>query len=146
MAPREKKPDVAADIVQAHGPAPSVMVPYPGSALPAVVRAEPKPAPPAPVQEEEEDEEEEASEGDGFEAGAFMKPMTPSPELAAIVGAEPITRVAAVQGLWMYIKKNKLQDRNNPRLINGDALLSALFGAAQINMFEMTKVMLRNLR
>ena len=71
---------------------------------------------------------------------AFMKPMTVSPELAAIVGKGPMSRTEVTKGLWDYIKKNNLQDPNNKRDILADDKLKAVFGKAKVNMFEMTKI------
>ena len=72
---------------------------------------------------------------------AFMKPMTVSSELAAIVGKGPMPRSEVVKNLWAYIKKNNLQDPKNKRNINADASLEAVFGGKKVvNMFEMTKL------
>jgi chromatin remodeling complex protein RSC6 len=72
---------------------------------------------------------------------AFMKPMNISPELALVVGAGPMPRSEVVKALWVYIKKNNLQDPKNKRNINADANLKAVFGGkAMVNMFEMTKL------
>ena len=72
---------------------------------------------------------------------AFMKPMTLSPTLAAVIGAEPIPRTEVTKKIWEYIKKHKLQDEANKRMINGDAKLVAVFaGKKQVSMFEMTKL------
>jgi upstream activation factor subunit UAF30 len=68
---------------------------------------------------------------------AFMKPLTPSPALAAVVGAKPLARTEVVKQLWVYIKKHKLQDTANKRNINADAKLKDVFGKAQVSMFEM---------
>ena len=68
---------------------------------------------------------------------AFMKPLTPSPQLAAVVGSSPLPRTEIVSKLWAYIKKNKLQDAVNKRMVNADAKLKDLFGKAQVSMFEM---------
>src|SRR3569623_1546682 len=68
---------------------------------------------------------------------AFMKPLTPSPQLAAVVGNSPMPRTEVVSKLWAYIKKNKLQDSVNKRMVNSDDKLRALFGKAQVSMFEM---------
>ena len=71
---------------------------------------------------------------------AFMKPMTLSPTLAAVIGADPIPRTEVTKKIWEYIKKHKLQDEANKRMINGDAKLVAVFdGKKQVSMFEMTK-------
>ena len=68
---------------------------------------------------------------------AFMKPLTPSKELAAVVGKEPLPRTAVISGLWVYIKKHNLQDANDKRMINADAKLKKVFGKPQVSMFEM---------
>lgn len=68
---------------------------------------------------------------------AFMKPLTPSAHLAAVVGAAPLPRTEVVSKLWVYIKKHKLQDATNKRNINADDKLKAVFGKAQVTMFEM---------
>ena len=68
---------------------------------------------------------------------AFMKPLTPSPQLAAVVGNQPMPRTEVVSKLWAYIKKNKLQDSVNKRMVNSDAKLRDIFGKAQVSMFEM---------
>lgn len=77
---------------------------------------------------------------------AFMKPLTPSPALAAIVGANPLPRTEVVKKLWAYIKKNKLQDAKNRRNINADAKLKTIFGKGTVSMFEMTKIVSKHLR
>ncbi len=72
---------------------------------------------------------------------AFMKPMTISPTLAAVIGAAPIPRTEVTKKVWEYIKKHKLQDEANKRNINADDKLKAVFGGkAQVSMFEMTKL------
>lgn len=77
---------------------------------------------------------------------AFMKPMTISPELALVVGKGPMPRSEVVKELWVYIKKNNLQDPKNKRNINADANLKAVFGGkAMVNMFEMTKLVSKHL-
>ncbi len=77
---------------------------------------------------------------------AFMKPMTISPELAAVVGKGPMPRSEVVKGLWVYIKKNGLQDEKNKRNINADENLKKVFGGkAMVNMFEMTKLVSKHL-
>lgn len=68
---------------------------------------------------------------------AFMKPLTPSAALAAVVGPKPLARTEVVKNLWAYIKKHKLQDAVNKRNINADDKLKAVFGKAQVSMFEM---------
>jgi len=77
---------------------------------------------------------------------AFMKPMTISPELAAVVGNGPMPRSEVVKGLWVYIKKHNLQDPANKRNINADAALEKVFGGKKmVNMFEMTKLVSKHL-
>ena len=77
---------------------------------------------------------------------AFMKPMTISADLAAVVGKGPMPRSEVVKALWVYIKKNKLQDEKNKRNINADANLKKVFGGkAMVNMFEMTKLVSKHL-
>lgn len=72
---------------------------------------------------------------------AFMKPMTPDAALAAIVGSAPLPRTEITKKLWDYIKRHKLQDPVNRRMINADAALFAVFGGKrQVSMFEMTKL------
>jgi upstream activation factor subunit UAF30 len=77
---------------------------------------------------------------------AFMKPMTPSAMLAAVVGAMPLPRTEVVKKVWEYIKKNKLQDAISKRMINADEKLRAVFGKAQVSMFEMTKIINKHLK
>jgi chromatin remodeling complex protein RSC6 len=77
---------------------------------------------------------------------AFMKPMSVSAELAAVVGKGPMPRSEVVKKLWEYIKKNKLQDQANKRNINADGTLKAVFGGKSVvNMFEMTKLVSKHL-
>ena len=77
---------------------------------------------------------------------AFMAPVTPSGTLAPVVGAKPIPRTEVTKRLWAYIKKNKLQDQKNRRMIKSDATLKPVFGGkAQVNMFEMTKLVNKHL-
>ena len=68
---------------------------------------------------------------------AFMKALTPSPALAAVVGSEPLPRTEIISKLWVYIKANNLQDATNKRNINADAKLKELFGKPQVSMFEL---------
>jgi len=78
---------------------------------------------------------------------AFMKPLTPSPDLGAVVGAAPLPRTEVVKKLWAYIKKNNLQDKVNRRMINADDKLQKVFGGKkQVNMFEMTKLVSKHLK
>lgn len=68
---------------------------------------------------------------------AFMKALTLSPELSAVVGDKPLPRTEIVSKLWVYIKANNLQDQANKRMINADKKLLAVFGKPQVSMFEM---------
>jgi chromatin remodeling complex protein RSC6 len=68
---------------------------------------------------------------------AFMKPLTPSAALAAVVGKDPLPRTEIISKLWVYIKANNLQDAANKRMINADAKLKEVFGKPQVSMFEM---------
>ena len=78
---------------------------------------------------------------------AFMKPVTPSAALAAVVGSKPIPRTEVTKRLWAYIKKNKLQDAKNKRMINADDKLKPVFGGKkQVSMFEMTKLVSKHLK
>jgi len=80
-------------------------------------------------------------------SAAFMKPMTPSAALAEVVGSKPLPRTQVTKKLWEYIKKHKLQDKKNRRMINGDASLKAVFGGkSSVNMFEMTKLVNKHLK
>jgi upstream activation factor subunit UAF30 len=77
---------------------------------------------------------------------AFMKPMTPSDALAAIVGAKALPRTEVTKKIWAYIKKNNLQDAKERRNINADDKLKPIFGGKkQVSMFEMTKLVNKHL-
>ncbi len=78
---------------------------------------------------------------------AFMKPLTPSKELALIVGPSALPRTEVMKKVWAYIKKNNLQDSKNRRAINSDDKLKAIFGGKkQVTMFEMTKLVSNHLK
>ena len=78
---------------------------------------------------------------------AFMKPVTPSASLISIVGDKPIPRTEVTKRLWAYIKKHKLQDTKNKRMINADPALKVVFaGKSSVNMFEMTKLVGKHLK
>jgi upstream activation factor subunit UAF30 len=80
-------------------------------------------------------------------SAAFMKPMNISPVLAAVIGSSPMPRTEVTKKIWDYIKKNKLQDSANKRMINGDDKLKAVFGGKkQVSMFEMTKLVSNHLK
>jgi len=76
---------------------------------------------------------------------AFMRPVSISDALAQIVGSKPIPRTEVTKKLWAYIKKNKLQDAVNRRMINADAKLKAVLKKAKVSMFEMTKLVNKHL-
>lgn len=78
---------------------------------------------------------------------AFMKPLTPSADLAAVVGSKAIPRTEVVKKIWAYIRKNGLQDSKNRRNINADAALKKVFGGkGTVSMFEMTKHVSKHLK
>ncbi|MCX6828268.1 MAG: SWIB/MDM2 domain-containing protein [candidate division Zixibacteria bacterium] len=78
---------------------------------------------------------------------AFMRPMQPDEMLGAVVGLKPIPRTEITKKLWEYIKKNKLQDSVNRRMINADDNLKAVFGGKkQVSMFEMTKLVAKHMK
>ena len=79
--------------------------------------------------------------------GGLAKPVTPSGELAKIVGAGQMTRAEVTKKVWDYIKANKLQDQKNKRMINADEKLRDVFGGKkQVSMFEMTKLVNKHLK
>ena len=76
-----------------------------------------------------------------------MKPVTPNEKLAAVVGAAPLPRTELTKKLWAYIKKNGLQDKKVKTQINADDKLKAVFGGkAAVSMFEMTKLVSKNVK
>ncbi len=77
---------------------------------------------------------------------AFMKAMTPSPALAAIIGDKAVPRTEVTKKVWEYIKKNNLQDAAKRTMINADAKLKEIFKQAQVSMFEMTKLINSHLK
>jgi len=78
---------------------------------------------------------------------AFMKPMNPSAALAEVVGAKAMPRTEVTKKIWAYIKRNKLQDSKNRRMINADDALKAVFGGKKsVSMFEMTKLVSKHLK
>ena len=78
---------------------------------------------------------------------AFMKPLTPSAALAAVIGSKPLPRTDVTKKVWDYIKKHKLQDSVNRRNINADDALKAVFnGKKTVSMFEMTKLISAHLK
>jgi upstream activation factor subunit UAF30 len=78
---------------------------------------------------------------------AFMKPMQPDDMLGAVVGMKAMPRTEITKKIWDYIKKNKLQDSVNRRMINADDNLKAVFGGKkQVSMFEMTKLIAKHMK
>jgi chromatin remodeling complex protein RSC6 len=78
---------------------------------------------------------------------AFMKPMTPTSQLAAVVGGSPMPRTEVTKKLWQYIKRKGLQDAKERRMINADDNLRAVFGGkGKVSMFEMTKLVNKHLK
>ena len=76
---------------------------------------------------------------------AFAKPLTPSPVLAAVIGAAPAPRTEVTKKIWEYIKKHNLQDAANKRNINADDKLKPIFKKPQVTMFELTKLVSEHL-
>ena len=76
---------------------------------------------------------------------AFMKPLTPSSALGAVIGSKPLPRTQVIKKMWDYIKKNGLQDKTNRRNINADDKLRKVFGRNQVSMFEMAKILNKHL-
>ena len=79
-------------------------------------------------------------------SAAFMKALTPSAALAAVIGDKPLPRTEVTKKLWEYIKKNGLQDQAKKTMINADAKLKEIFKKAQVSMFEMTKLISSHLK
>jgi chromatin remodeling complex protein RSC6 len=85
--------------------------------------------------------------GRGRANAAFMRPVSPSPALAEVVGDKPIPRSEVTKRLWAYIKRKGLQDQKNKRMINADDALRPVFGGrSSVNMFEMTKLVGKQLK
>ena len=78
---------------------------------------------------------------------AFMKPLTPSATLAAIVGAKKMPRTEVTKRIWKYIKRNRLQDKVKRTMINADVKFRKLFnGKKKVSMFELTKYVAKHLK
>ncbi len=78
---------------------------------------------------------------------AFMKPMNPTASLAAVIGSSAQPRTEVTKKIWVYIKRNNLQDKKNRRMINADDKLKAVFGGkSQVSRFEMTKLVNKHLK
>ena len=79
-------------------------------------------------------------------SAAFMKELTPSAALAAVIGSKALARTQVVKKIWEYIKKHKLQNPKNMRNILADSKLKEVFGKAEVTMFEMTKLLSKHLK
>jgi chromatin remodeling complex protein RSC6 len=78
---------------------------------------------------------------------AFMKPVQPDAVLGEVVGTKPLPRTELTKKLWVYIKKNGLQDKKVKTQINADDALKAVFGGkAKVSMFEMTKLVSKHVK
>ncbi len=86
------------------------------------------------------------AEGGAKKPNALQQPLTPSKELAAVVGAGPLPRGEVVSKIWAYIKSNKLQNPENAREIIADAKLKPIFGKDKVTMFEMNKHLAAHLK
>ena len=80
-------------------------------------------------------------------SAAFMKPMRPSATLGEVIGSKAMPRTQVTKKIWQYIKRHKLQDKKNKRMINADANLKAVFnGKSQVNMFAMTALVSKHVK
>ncbi len=80
-------------------------------------------------------------------SAAFMKPVQPDSALSEVVGSKPIPRTEVTKKLWVYIKKNGLQDKKKRTMINADNNLKRVFGGKkQVTMFEMTKLVSKHMK
>jgi upstream activation factor subunit UAF30 len=114
---------------------------------PAAKKSAKKPAKKAPAKKAAPKKAAKKSGAKRKPNAAFMKAMTPSGSLAAVVGSMPLPRTEVTKKIWDYIKKNKLQDSVNRRLINADDKLRQVFGGKkQVSMFEMTKLVSNHLK
>ena len=76
---------------------------------------------------------------------AFMVALKPSPALAEVIGNTAIPRTEAVRKIWVYIKKNNLQNPKNKRNILADDKLSKVFGKKEVTMFELAGILGKHL-
>ena len=83
---------------------------------------------------------------DAKKTNALQKPLTPSPQLAAVVGPGQLSRGEVVSKIWDYIKKNNLQNPENKREILADDKLQPIFGKPKVTMFEMNKHLAKHLK
>jgi len=82
----------------------------------------------------------------GGARGGITAPVTPSEDLAAIVGKADLPRSEVVKKVWDYIKKNDLQNPENRREILADDKLEPIFGKKKVTMFEMNKYLAQHLK
>jgi chromatin remodeling complex protein RSC6 len=87
-----------------------------------------------------------ASKAGGGARGGLSRPVTPSAELAAITGPDPLPRSQVVSKMWDYIRTHKLQNPDNKREICADDKLKKIFGTDRCSMFEMNKHLSRHLK
>ena len=87
-----------------------------------------------------------ASKAGGGARGGLSRPVTPSPELAAITGSDPLPRSQVVSKMWDYIRSNNLQNPQNKREILADEKLKKIFGTDRCSMFDMNKHLSRHLK
>ena len=113
---------------------------------PAKKAAKKAPAKKAPAKKAPAKKAAKKSGGKRKPNAAFMKAMTPSSALAAIVGSGSLPRTEVTKKVWEYIKKNGLQDKAKKTMINADAKLKEIFKKAQVSMFEMTKLINAHLK
>jgi chromatin remodeling complex protein RSC6 len=72
-----------------------------------------------------------------------LQKLRPSPQLAAIVGAQPITRPEVVHRVLEYIREHNLQIDAR---VMPDAKLAEVIGPESVPVLEMTRALERNLR
>jgi chromatin remodeling complex protein RSC6 len=104
------------------------------------------PAKKAPATKSAAPAKKAAAKKTGQAGSAFMKAMTPSAALAAVIGDKPMPRTEVTKKIWEYIKKHDLQDKAKRTMINADAKLTVIFQKAQVSMFEMTKLISSHLK
>lgn len=141
-----KKPAAKKPVAKKAAPANKPAIKKPAAKKPAVKASAVKPAAKKPAAKKAAPAKKVAPKVKRAPNPAFMKALTPSAVLAAIVGSIPLPRTEVVKKMWEYIKKNKLQDAINKRMINADEKLKEVFGKAQVSMFEMTKIVNQHLK
>jgi upstream activation factor subunit UAF30 len=139
-APATKAAPTKAAAAPAKKAAPVAKVAAPAKAAAPAAKVAAKAAAPAKKAPAKKAAVEKAPAAKRAVNAAFLKPLTPSAALAAVIGATPIPRTEIVKQLWVYIKKHGLQDAVNKRMINADTKLKAFFGKAQVSMFEMAGI------